>query len=216
MESDPRAIQVRALLKEGHSQRFVARVLKMRPETVGRIARDEPSAPPKNPGRPTKTTSEIRAFVDTQWPLDATITDEQMGRLISENFGTSVARTTVGRVRRDLRFMYRPPKAIQALTDEQKQARIDFCRWVLQNRENITNLVFSDESRFDLGPDNTWRRIKRGVLNPRCFASRNKHSRGILLRGAIGIGYRADFMRCSNNQDPAEYIEILRTYGMIP
>ena len=134
MESDPRAIQVHALLKEGHSQRFVARVLKMRPETVGRIARDEPSAPPKNPGRPTKTTSEIRAFVDTQWSLDATITDEQMGRLISENFGTSVARTTVGRVRRDLRFMYRPPKAIQALTDEQKQARIDFCRWVLQNR----------------------------------------------------------------------------------
>ena len=216
MESDPRVQQVQTLLKAGHSQRFVARLLHMRPETVGHIAKGQYTASARPCGRPSKLTAGVQAFIDSKLSEDATISDRQMVKLVGDALGTSLGRTTVGRSRRLLRFVYRPPKVVQALTPYQKQTRIDFCRWVLANRDKLPNLVFSDESRFELGPDNTWRRIKRGVLNPHCFAPRNKYSRGVMVWGAIGHGYRSKLMRCSNGVDSAEYLEILGNCDMLP
>ena len=79
-------------------------------------------------------------------------------------------------------FLWRPPKVIQALTDQQKDERVEFCTCVLQNQEQIINRI-SDESRFEFGPDNGWQRIKRGVLNEHCFAEQSKFSRGVMVWG---------------------------------
>ena len=64
----------------------------------------------------------------------ARISDSRMSELIKERFQLSVVRTTVGRIRRELRFLWRPPKVIQALTDQQKDERVEFCTCVLQNQ----------------------------------------------------------------------------------
>ena len=120
MESDPRVQQAQMLLKEGHSQRFVARLLHMRPETAGHIAKGQYAGPARPCGRPAKVTAGVQAFIDTKLSQDATISDRQMAKLVTETLGTFIGRTTVGRSRRLLRFEYRPPKAVQVLDADQK------------------------------------------------------------------------------------------------
>ena len=216
MNAAQRAEQCRALLDAGHSQRFVARVLHMGRDQVRAIQNGQecPGAG-KRRGRPAKISPEVRIFVEANLRADATICDEKMASLVQERFGISIHRTSICRMRRDLQYFYRPPKVIQNLTEEQRDARIEFCRWVLQNQAKIPNLIFSDESRFEIGPDNTRRRIKRGVLNPTCFAPRNKYSKGVMVWGAIGPRYKSILVRCSKGEDSSEYLEILGKSRML-
>ena len=197
MNSAQRAETCRELLEAGHSQRFVARVLHIGRDKVRAIANGQecPEAG-KTRGRPAKLSQEVRIFVEANLRADATISDDKMASLVHERFGVPIHRTSICRLRRELRYFYRPPKVIQKLTQEQRDARIEFCRWVLENQDKIPNLIFSDESRFAIGPDNTWRRIKRGVLNETCFAPQNKFNRGVMVWGAIGPGGYKD-RRCA-------------------
>ena len=66
--------------------------------------------------------------------------------------------------------------------------------------EELQNVIFSDESRFQIGPDNQWRRIKRGLWNPTCFASRTKFPQSIMVWGAIGRGFRSKLVKGSNSE----------------
>ena len=50
----------------------------------------------------------------------------------------------------------------EILTPEQVDALQEFCGAIARGDEVVTNLVFSDESRFEKAPDNSWRRMKRG------------------------------------------------------
>ena len=218
MSSAQRTEQCQALLEAGHSQRFVARVLHIGRDKVRAIANGQecPGAG-KTRGRPAKISQEVRIFVEANLRADATISDDKMVSLVQVRFGLTIHRTSICRLRRELRYFYRPPKVIQSLTQEQRGARIEFCRWVLENQDKIPNLIFSDESRFEIGPDNTWRRIKRGVLNETCFAARNKHNRGLMVWGAIGPGgYKSRLVRCSDGEDSREYIDILGKSEMLP
>lgn len=215
MKRQERILLASDLLQKGLSQRFVSRTVHLRHGTVSELQKGaHVTASPR--GRPAKVSADVRAFIDMTLSDDASVSDSRMVELVRDKFHVTVGRTTVGRIRRQLRFFWRPPKVIQALTDEQKDERIEFCSWVLANQEQIPNLIFSDESRFELGPDNAWRRIKRGVLNRNCFAERNKFSRGVMVWGAIGPGYKSPLIRCSGGVDSAEYIAILSQSRMVP
>ena len=109
----------------------------------------------------------------------------RMAEMIQQRFNISVSRSTITRVRNELGFHYRPPRVKQELTEIQKKERVEFCHWALSNRDKIPCLVFSDESRFQLGPDNCWRRIRRGEHNESSFVSRVKFNTGVMIWGAI-------------------------------
>ena len=160
-------------------------------------------------------TEEMLRFIDANWSADASISDDGMKDMVNEVFGTSLSRTTIMRCRNRLRFVYRPPKQIQLLTEEQKELRVIFCNWVLEHRSEVTNLLFTDESRFQKGPDNRWRRIKRGVINDACFMEREKFTKSVMVWGGIAEGYRTPLLRCSNGVDSDEYIQILEKSGFI-
>ena len=209
MKREERAEACRKMLSEGFTYQQIVDKLKMSSATVSAIARGERGYRDSGPGRPRKLTKEMRRFIDTNWRLDATITDAIMTCMVREHFGMRVGITTIRECRKALGYEYRPPKAKQQLTELQKELRVNFCEWVLCHQEEVGNAVFSDESRFQVGPDNGWRRIKKGVWNETCFAPKTKFPQSVMVWGAIGKGLRSKLVMCSNSEDATEYTQIL-------
>lgn len=166
-------------------------------------------------GRPAVLTNEMIDFIETNSLLNACFTDKEITDMLNAKFHSNISSRTIARKRKDLGFIYRPPMTIQALSEEQKQLRVQFCQWILENQEKIPNIVFSDECRFQKGPDNSWRRIKRGAWNETCFVQKEKFYTGIMIWGAIGPHFKSKLVVCTNKEDSEEYKRILLESEMI-
>ena len=106
-------------------------------------------------GRKKNITPEIEAFIDQVSILDGSLTDAAVATLVYQKFQKKFARQTICKIRKRLGFIYRPRYTIQTLTKEQMRTRVEFCQKVLNSNLDFEKIVFSDESRFCLGPDNT-------------------------------------------------------------
>lgn len=196
-------------------RRQIGSILNMSSKTISAIKNNEYVSTHRRPGRSSCVSQAMLDFMETNWAADSTISDGSMRELVNEVFGTTISTTTVWRCRQRLKFVYRPPKVIQDLTPEQKELRISFCQWVLENWSNLGPILFTDESRFQRGPDNQWRRIKRGVYSENSFAKKLKFPKTVMVWGGISVGYRTPLVRCSNGVDSDEYIKILISSGAI-
>ena len=195
--------------------REISKILRMSPSTISAIARGDDTLGETRIGRPTKITDEMRRFMEASWQLDATITDQSMADRVSAHFGATLSASTICRARNEMKYFYRPAKVRQELTPVQKNIRLQFCDWVLRHAHLLPNLVFSDESRFERGPDNKWRRIKRGCWTDSCFIEKRKFPGGVMVWGAIGEGFRSKLMSCSKGVATGEYTEIVGQSGLI-
>ena len=214
MNRADRADACRRMLAAHMSYNDISQALKMSTRTISAISRGERGYSDAKVGRPAKLTREMKMFINVNWLADARITDATMTCMVNDHFRTQVGITTVRRCRQTLGFEYRPPKITQDLSPHQKALRVSFCRWVLDHQHELGNFVFSDESRFQLGPDNQWRRIKRGHWNDTCFVTKTKFPNSCMVWGAIGVGLRSTLMMCSNSEDSTEYLQILGESGI--
>ena len=202
------------LLNNRVPRRQIENLVQMSSKTISAIKNGTYRAG-RRPGRSSFVSQSMLDFMETNWAADSTISDCSMKELVNETFGTTISTSTVWRCRQRLKFVYRPPKVVQDLTPEQKELRISFCQWVLENESDLKNIVFTDESRFQCGPDNQWRRIKRGVYSESCFAKKVKFPKTIMVWGGISAGFRTPLVKCSNGVDSDEYIEVLRRSEVI-
>ena len=216
MKAEDRVRLCREFLSDKVDQRTICRRLRMSPGTLSRIqnAGDEPFEFQKR-GRKPCITNEMSQFIDLNLSADAMIKDADMTQMVNEKFGTSVSVSSVRRARIALKFEFRPPKICQELTEDQIALRLEFCRWVLGNQEQLNNLIFSDESRFERCPDNGWRRIRRGTWNDNCFCRQTKFPQGVMVWGAVGVGFRTPLIQCSKGVGADEYIDIIERSNMI-
>lgn len=186
--------------------------LNMSEKSIAKVSRGEHLG---KAGRPKKLSAEHVAFVEMNSEANACLTDQQLANMVRETFNVSVSDTTILRTRAELGFRFRPPKVKQALSACQKEARMTFCAWVVENRNSLPPIVFSDESRFCQEPDNRWRHIRRGQLDESCFVTRKKFPKGIMVWGAISLDYRSPLIACSNSVNADEYQRIVYASRMI-
>jgi hypothetical protein len=73
-----------------------------------------------SPGHDNMVHDDIKTFAETNWLANARISDVQMARMVNERFGARFVRTTMCRLRNELRIRRRPSLTIQLLTDIQK------------------------------------------------------------------------------------------------
>ena len=163
-------------------------------------------------GRPrTAIVDEVSTFVETNLLADARISDFKMAGIVNKEFGTHYDRTAICRMRNKLGFKWRPPFHIQRLSTVQIQQRIEFCRDMLSKLDQAErtgtplNIVFSDESRFCLGPDNMWVRVRPGQWNDTATIQLTKYPLGVMVWGCIGIGFKPDLVTMSHHVNAAEY-----------
>jgi transposase len=164
---------------------------------------------PEKRGRPSKMTEQIQMFV-----LDSTLNNRRapsatVADTIRTNLHISISETTIRRIRHQLHFHFKAPKVRQHLDSEQKQVRIDFASSVLNNQIHIRWIVFSDESRACLGPDNRllWRRF---ADNDESVFSENTHfPPGLMVFGAIGKDFKSSLIILKGAINADRYIQIL-------
>ena len=200
------------LIRQGLSERGICSALRMSPNTVTKIRSGDYH--PRRCGRPSLLSDEHVRFIEANSLADARLTDNEMALMVKNRFDLPVSRPTICRIRQRLGFVFRPPMVIQELTDDQIRSRIEFCRWVIENEKELPNVVFTDESRFQRGADNQWRRIRRGQWNESCFTTKEKFPVTVMVWGGIGVNYRSPLIQCSKSVNSAEYQEILERSDM--
>ena len=77
-------------------------------------------------------------------------------------------------------FLYKCPILVKAITEQQKAQRLEFVLWVL-DLDLIPHIVSTDEFRVEKMPDDTRRRIKRGVRNGTRLVKKERHYPGIMI-----------------------------------
>ncbi|OHT00141.1 hypothetical protein TRFO_33269 [Tritrichomonas foetus] len=164
-------------------------------------------------GRPKQISSEIPNFVCLNTELDPRISYRRLQELVSNQFH-HISIGTLHSIRNSLRFRYRPPKQKQMLTELQKFKRVSFAYSMIKN-ELCRNIVFSDESRFSLGPDNRWDYRRYGDEHPAIFAERQKFNNDIMIFGAIGENFKSRLFFHKKTVDQKSYIQSISQNGLL-
>jgi hypothetical protein len=120
-------------------------------------------------------------------------------------------------VRHNAKFNWSFPKSCQQLTDDQLNARRQFCLDYQGDlfRELIDlPFVFSDESRFCDAPDSHPIWIRRGEIKFSALAPKNKFPRfSLMVWGAIGPGLKSELIFFDNaNINSERYIQSLQNF----
>lgn len=207
---------IRELLAQRMSIRAIKRVLRVSQRRIERARATPKGTCTIVKRQPTKVTSDIRTLIETETLADGTLNDQQLADKIDRLTGVTISHDSVRRVRHELGFNYRPKMVIQELSEVQKKQRCEFCHWVLTNDQvDFQKIVFTDESRFCAGPDNSWCYIRRGEWNDKVMAQRQKFPTGVMFFGGIGIGWKSRLVLCRGTVDSKAYIANLQESGLV-
>ena len=204
---------IREALNAGRTYAEITSQFHVSSKTVSKIASGAEFGGKR--GRPRALNDEMLRFIEEVSLADARVTDGEMVSLVHSRFDVTVSRSTVAAARNELGFRYRPPMTRQLLSETQVTERLEFSRAIINGEEQAPNIVFSDESRFEKSPDNTWRRMRRGCWNDTCFAEKTKYSPGVMVWAAIAVGWRSPLCVCCGSVNSGEYCRILEASGMI-
>jgi hypothetical protein len=107
-------------------------------------------------GPPIKATPDVKSQIIELTIAHPTFSDLQLATFLREDSGIAVSRCTISRARHLGHFSYLPPKKCQILTEQQRRQRMQFVRAFRTGKLPLVNLIFCDESRFAVEPDNHW------------------------------------------------------------
>ena len=208
---------IRRMVELGLPTAEIKRVLHVGQDRITR-AKNSPAGTTvlKKSGRPPKVTPAVSLMIEQETLANGGLHDQELADLIAAKTGVVISHDTVRRVRHSLGFNFRPRMTVQELSETQKNQRLEFCQWFLK-REDLHNMpiVFSDESRFCEGPDNSWVYVRRGEWNDSVMAPTKKFYKGIMCFGAIGIGFKSELVVCKGTVNSAAYIDNLKNCGVI-
>ena len=125
-------------------------------------------------------------LVDTITRGNGAVSDGDLANLL----GTS--KTTVNRIRHDLKFSYRPLRHGHRLEERHVEARLAFCR--AHQNENRSVVMFTDESRFAPSPDYPvmqW--IRRGDA---VYMETDKFLKSFMVWGGILGNQKTPLLKC--------------------
>ena len=160
-------------------------------------------------GRPKKIDSTLEYQIDQATEENPRIS----AKALSETFNLSPS--SINSVRNELGFRYLPPKRQTELTPTQIENRLRFGYSLHENNIDFRKILFSDESKVSLFPDNrnVWR--KRGSKNKKIYCNQKKFYQGIMIFGIIGYNYKSHLVVSKIKIDSEQYCFNLMKSGVI-
>jgi transposase len=143
-------------------------------------------------GRNKKLNRDHEEFILIRTEADKKLTNLQLAHELMTAFpGLQVSETVVGNCRKELGFRYLPMRAECRMTDQARNRRVQWCLLQQERNTNWENVVFSDESWFELGPRKqyVWRRSDD--YGPDVCYSRQAHPKKVMVWGAVGYNYKS-------------------------
>lgn len=108
------------------------------------------------------------------------------------------------------RFKYAKRKTIPSLKPHHVEARLSWAQQHMSWTTEWTNVVFSDEKKFNLdGPDGFqyyWHDLRK---EPQLFKKRNFGGGSLMLWGAFSMQGRTHLCKCDGRMNPTKYIDLL-------
>ena len=145
-------------------------------------------------GRVTKIPKVHYKYIDDKMVVNDELTASNLMDLLQRKFGeTSIAYSvrTIARARLDLGWTFTTARYCQAIRDANKEKRLEWCKERLAEQEQFNDVIFTDESTFQL--DRHRRKCFRKQGAPRKLKYKHKHPPkvhvwpGISRRGATSI-----------------------------
>ena len=155
-----------------------------------------------------KVTPEIKSAIADLTFDDPTLSSKKVAQTISKQ-GLNISESTVWKIRKNLNYMFRPPKIRPRLTELQKRKRVAFAISFLEQIPDDTKIIFSDESSFQLFHNNRWVWSRRGEKNEKCYRELSKHSPSLMVFAAIGQNYKSRLVFIEGTVDTRNYWNIL-------
>ena len=194
------------LYRQGKSIQDIRRITKHSFEKVDNTIKHflrfgvAPETPKK--GRPTNLTNQALTLITLLTVQNRMSSCLLISNQLKQNGIFGCSPTTVRNGRHILHFDYKPPKHRQFLAEKQKFQRVQFANSVLCSDFNFDRIIFSDESRFFIGPDNAFKWYIRGESMPKCFDETVKYD-------VVAMVYDTKANFCSDCVDNQEYRQIL-------
>ena len=217
--SEQQRFAVLGLVEAGVNQRVIAGRFNVHESTITRLIRryrttgsvkDRPRT-----GQPRVTTRRQDAFIRQRHLRDRFTTSVATSRDVVGRHGRRVHPRTVRRRLRERGILCRRPLKGVILTQRHRRNRVRWARRMLANRRNWRDVVFSDESRFNLshadGRQRVYRRRKERYAE-NCVIQHDKFGGGgVMVWGAINHNFRSSLVILRNTLTARRYIdEVLR------
>ena len=204
------------LYKQGKTNREIQKLLRAGPNTISDVIKtykrfNEIPIVPKR-GRHDKKTLPLLTFVQAQSLINRRISCEAIKDLWNQEnrLYFTVSESTIRRARHELKFNFRSPKIRQALSDSQITKRYSFATNFLRCGATSDKLIFSDESRICLGPDNRYIWFQPGEVSDDVYVEYTKAEIGIMVWGAIGKDFKSKLIICPKSVNSYEYQKIIK------
>lgn len=155
-------------------------------------------------------------YIETITLLCPRKSNKDLATMLVQNFVDidHCSEKTVGRYRKALGFNYKAPLFAPAMTPVAKTKRVAWCQKHLQNGTDFGKVVFSDESWFELGPDNRWLWRKNGDYREEVCAVHAKFPKKVMVWGAVGKDFKSELIFWEGNVNKENYYQTLHDHNV--
>ena len=132
--------------------------------------------------------------------------------MFEQKYHIYISHDTITRRLHENKFSFVKPRTVQALTPEQIIVRNNFANRMLNYDLTMYRMIiFSDESRFSSGPDNSCHWRQKDDFSPRTTAHYSKHPVSTMVWGAIGFNYKSRLYFHDGGVRSTEYMDCLKS-----
>lgn len=135
------------------------------------------------------------------------LTNKQLADMLMENFNdiSHISENTVGTARHKSGLIYAPPRKTVLISESKRKTRINWCLNHLNNKTNFQNVIFTDESWFELGPNRRWLWRSKSDYSPEVCSPITAHPKKVMIWGGIGWNFKSRLVFIDEKVDASYY-----------
>lgn len=146
-------------------------------------------------------------FIHARTIEDPHISGEKLSNELFQLFDIKISGRTINRYRKEMELMFRPPIRSVFISNNASIKRFEFSKYHLENQTNFKNIVFTDESWFQLGRNKRWVWIdKRNITND-VISKQIANPEKVMVWGGIGYQFKTELVFVEGNLDSENYID---------
>ena len=143
-------------------------------------------------------------FIEINTLAKRDLTNSELISLLLQNFNDlpqSLSEQTIMRARKKLGFLHLPPLRSYKISNSGIQKRIEFAQLHLQNSTDYRNVIFTDESWFELNANKRWIYRRPGEAGPDVTGPHQAHPPKLMIWGGIGYNFKSRLVFIEGNID---------------
>ncbi len=153
---------------------------------------------------------EIKNFILNIIKENDYITQQELCGFVEEKFGLKVTQQTISNFLKNFGVYCNSKLEIPILSDKNKIKRIEFARYHLSRNDKFSNVVFSDESRFQMFTNTRKVFVRKGESRP--FIGKPNPNYSIMVWGAICRKGKVAFKILDGTMNSEEYLKVLNDH----